>query len=270
MPEGDTIYRSARRLRQVMVGTVVEAASDNGRFFSSEALVGGRFEAVESRGKHLLMHLDDGRVVHSHMGMTGSWHVYAINEPWQKSPRGAGLALELCGELDRRAVVACFWPKSLELLSSNQFRRHPFLHRLGPDLLGPSVELDAVLARFRIHDATTIGEAVMNQTIVSGIGNVYKSETLFLTQTSPFDRVGELSDAEILRITQQAQQLMRQNHEGYPRRTRRRGDGQRLWVYGRRGELCFRCGSKLRMQRQGDLGRSTYWCPECQPSKASQ
>ena len=265
MPEGDTIHRSARRLAPVLDGATVMSAKGSGRFVEPGQLTGATFARTVARGKHLLMHLEDGRVLHSHMGMTGSWHTYHEGEPWRKPPRWAALSLQVNTPGHDPATVVCFSPKILKLLTATQFRRHEYLNRLGPDLMLPEdlVEAD-VLARFRVHNLAAIGEAVMNQTIVCGIGNVYKSETLFLTSTHPTKRVSELSDESILQIVGRARELMQKNRQGYPRKTRVRADGQHLWVYGRSGEACFSCGSTIRLTRQGDLGRSTYWCPVCQ------
>lgn len=263
MPEGDTIYRSARRLRPVLDGATVVSTTDNGRFVDSTQLVNATFEGVEAKGKHLLMHMTDGRVLHSHMGMTGSWHVYSPGEPWRKAPRWAAISMQV-DTPNGQAVVVCFSPKTLELLSATRYRRHDFLHRLGPDLMHDELDMEKVLARFRVHNLAPIGVAVMNQTIVCGIGNVYKSEVLFLTKTHPLIRVGDLTDESIIEIVESARELMQKNKVGYPRQTRLSSDGQRLWVYGRSGQPCFECGNEIKMRRQGDLGRSTYWCPTCQ------
>ena len=161
MPEGDTIFRTATRLRPFLVGRTIEAARARDPLFPAGTLVGRAFLAVEARGKHLLMHLDDGRTIHSHLGMHGSWHWYPPGEPWQKDRRLAALVVEVPG-----SVCVCFSPKVLQLLSADQLRRHPHLSHLGPDLLAEQVDDAEVLRRFRVHDRTPIGEAVMNQSIV--------------------------------------------------------------------------------------------------------
>ena len=259
MPEGDTIFRTAARLRPVLVGRRIEAVRARDPAFPAATLIERAVADVEARGKHLLMHLDDQRTIHTHLGMHGSWHLYQPGEPWSKDRRLAALVLEV-----PNCVCICFSPKVLQLLSADQLRRHAQLARLGPDLLGRQVDDAEVLRRFRLHDPTPIGEAVMNQSIVAGIGNVYKSEILFLTQTNPLIPVGRLSDEQILKIAQTARQWMAKNLAGYPRRTRSALDGQRLWVYGRNGKPCFECGQLIAVRRQGDLGRTTYWCPQCQ------
>jgi len=259
MPEGDTIFRTATRLRPVLVGGSIQAARAREPSFPADSLVGCTFSAVEARGKHLLMHLDDARTIHSHLGMHGSWHLYRPGERWQKDPRRAALELEI-----PIAVCVCFSPTVLQLLSADQLLRVRQLAQLGPDLLAEQVDDAEVLRRFRIHDRVPIGEAVMNQTIVAGIGNVYKSEVLFLARTNPWTTVGRLSDAQILNIVQTARQWLAKNLTGDPRRTRSALDGRRLWVYGRSGRPCLVCGRRIELRRQGDSGRTTYWCAQCQ------
>lgn len=259
MPEGDTIYRTAARLRPLVEGQLITAARSRDSTLPVESLVGRSFSAIESRGKHLLQHIDDGRTLHSHLGMHGSWHIYRPGQPWQKPEKWAALAIEV-----PETVCVCFSPKTLELLSETQLRRHPHISRLGPDLLDEGFDYDEALARFRIHNVMPIGQAVMNQTIVCGIGNVYKSEVLFLSRTDPFVPVAQLSDDEVVKIVKLAIDLMSKNLVDYPRRTRFGLDRQNHWVYGRRGKPCFVCRSRIRISRQGDLGRTTYWCPKCQ------
>lgn len=260
MPEGDTIYRAATRLRPILEQQPIERAQSSLAGIDASSLVGHITERVEARGKHLLFHLDDGRVLHSHMGMTGSWHIYRPGEAWLKPAHRASIELAC-----PRHVVVCFTPKTLELLSPAGLRRHPYLHKLGPDLLGGPWRDEEVIRRFRTHDRTSIGEAIMNQTIVCGVGNVYKSEVLFLLRHHPLTPVGSLRDEQILEIVTTSRDLMQQNLSGYPRTTRHSLDGRRKWLYGRSGEPCFKCGTAVEMIRQGDLGRSTYFCPQCQP-----
>jgi len=242
-----------------MEGQTVTAARCRDSTLPVESLVGRTFSAVESRGKHLLQHIDDGHTLHSHLGMHGSWHIYQPGQPWQKPEKSAAVVIDVPD-----TVFVCFSPKTLELLTATQLRRHPHISRLGPDLLDEDFDYDEALARFRVHDPTPIGQAVMNQTIVCGIGNVYKSEVLFLCRTNPFVPVSQLSDDEVLQIVKLALDLMSKNLEGYPRRTRFGLDRQNHWVYGRRSKPCFVCGTRIQISRQGDQGRTTYWCPKCQ------
>jgi len=259
MPEGDTIHGTATRLRQILCGKQINAAQGRESIASADSLAGRTVSAIEARGKHLLMRFDDGRTLHSHLGMHGSWHLYAPGERWQKPERWAAMVIEVPD-----SVCVCFSPKTLELLTEIQLRRHPHIGRLGPDLLADTLDHAEILKRFRVHDPTPIGQAVMNQTIVCGIGNVYKSEILFLKRIDPFIPVAQLSDEEIIEIVKLASDLMSKNLQGHPRRTRFALDRQKHWVYGRNGKACFKCGSRIQLSRQGDLGRTTYWCPQCQ------
>ncbi|QDT00339.1 Fpg/Nei family DNA glycosylase [Adhaeretor mobilis] len=263
MPEGDTIYRSAVNLRKVMEGEAITgAACHNPRFerpLPTARLVDQPCSRVEARGKHLLMHLGSGEAIHSHMGMTGSWHVYGQDQRWSKGKPLASLELKL-----GNWSVVCFTPKRLELLTTDQLRQHPHLNRLGPDLLDEPFDIEAALSRFRQRNDLPLGQAVMDQTLVSGIGNVYKSEVLFLESLNPFTQVGNLDDLQLRELINRARKLMLRNLMGHVRKTRFDG-GSRKWVYNRSGEPCPKCGEVIQMQRQGDMGRSTYWCPVCQP-----
>lgn len=258
MPEGDTIYRTAVVLRQAMLEQrIVDAQAKQ---LQSDALRNRVVQRVEPRGKHLLMHLDDGSAIHSHMGMTGSWHVYLLNQPWRKPSEWAMLTLTLAND----SVVVCFTPKTLEHLSVDGLRRHHWLKRLGPDLLDPDVDLDEVLRRLRTQGSRPLGEAIMNQSVVCGIGNVYKSECLFVCRLCPFQTVAEYTDEQLMQLMHRARRQMRTNLSGHVRRTRTGRDGPGKWAYGRSGEPCLECGELIQMQRQGELGRSTYYCPRCQ------
>lgn len=262
MPEGDTIFRTAATLRKSLEGGAITAATARDGVVDCDVLVGNRLAAIEARGKHLLMHLASGHAVHSHMGMTGSWHVYHPQQPWRKGANLAALVMRVAA-LD----AVCFSPKLLELLSADRLRRHPHLNRLGPDLLGAEFDVPAAIARFRRRNALPLGEAVMDQTIVCGIGNVYKSDLLFVLGFDPFAAVAQFTDDELGALLQRAQALMKRNLSGAPRQTRFRGDGRRLWVYGRSGDACFTCGAAIQLRRQGDAGRTTCWCPVCQPAR---
>jgi endonuclease-8 len=265
MPEGDTLYRAAANVRPVLEGRVVVGAHSNptpgNHAVYAAPLVGRVATKVRASGKQLFVFFAGELVVHSHLGMTGSWHVYPRRAAWNKPASRAGLVLST----DSHDVVL-FSPKLLELVTATAFRRNDYLRRLGPDLMLPASDLGQAVERMRIHNAAPIGEAVMNQTIAAGIGNIYKSETLFLTRINPWTRVGELSDERLRAYLEEARVLMRRNRGSGPRVTRFRGDGGHLWVYGRRGEPCYECGGVVTLRRQGDAGRTTYWCAACQPA----
>ncbi len=269
MPEGDTIYRTAVTLRPALEGALIERARLRDRQFEPHHIEAAVVTRVEARGKHLLMHLDRGGALHSHMGMTGSWHIYRPGEPWRKPTHYASLQLVVRRAAARDAVldVICFSPKLLELLSADQLRRHGRLNGLGQDLLAPEFEMAAAIAQFRVHDAVPLGEAVMNQRIVAGIGNIYKSDLLFLMGFDPFAPVACFSDRELSAMLAKARTLLRKNLTGAPRQTRFAGDGRRLCAYGRSGQPCFECGATIQLRRQGEAGRTTCWCPNCQPPR---
>lgn len=262
MPEGDTILRAARTLARALEGKRIVRFRSPLPALGDARLAGRTVVRVESRGKHLLMHFDDGRALHSHMRMTGSWHIYRPNEAWQKPERLARAVLET-----EDFVAVCFNAPVMALLSAEGMERHEGLSRLGPDLLGDAFDAAASRARLRAIPDLPIGEALLAQSAVAGIGNIYKSETLFGTKTNPFLPVERLSDPELDRILRAARRLMLSNVGTGARTRTTRADprgGPRYAVYRRSGLPCVACGTRIRMRRQGDAGRSTYWCPRCQ------
>ena len=259
MPEGDTIHRAAANLRKVLHGQRIVSASGRQEVLKVGDLIGAEVRGIEARGKHLLLHFDSDVVVHSHMGMTGSWHIYHLTDNWQKPDTLAVLVLKTA-----EWCVVCFTPKLLEIVSKNKLRRNPWLIKLGPDILGPPIADEAFVLRMRSQTHQTVGEVVMNQSVVSGIGNVYKSEILFLERVHPESLIAELDDAALLLIRDRAVSLIKRNLTNGPRTTRSRGEASRLWVYGRHGQPCLKCGTNILMLRQGDNARSTYFCLECQ------
>lgn len=254
MPEGDTIFKAAARLR-VMVGEVVT------RFESPvvEAdAVGRTVSGVEARGKNLLVWFDESHALYTHMRMTGSWHLVRVGTAWTRPVT------------QMRALVAtatweavCFNAPVVEWLTAWAVQHHPVLAQLGPDLLADG-EIEEAIARMRVNPERPLGEALLDQRIVAGLGNVYKSELLFRERLDPFKPVAEVDDATLRRLLAAGRTWMRRNVGGGPRRTRWDLSGARAAVYGRSGELCPRCHGPIEMRRQGDAGRSTYYCPRCQ------
>ncbi len=197
MPEGDTIFRAAAALRRALSQQVVTAARNRVDAPSLDQLRGAQIVNIEARGKHLLIHFASTLALHSHMGMTGSWHVYRPGQPWYKPAPQAAVVLETAN-----ATCVCFSPKTIELLTATELRRHRYLAQLGPDLLAVDLERNAgqwngIEKRFRNANNRPIGTAIMDQTIVCGIGNVYKSEVLFQCRIDPFSAVSvaRLDDA---------------------------------------------------------------------------
>ena len=259
MPEGDTIYRVARRIEASLVGQQVLGASSRDRLPATDKLSGSLLTSARSRGKHLLVDFDCGYSVHTHFGMTGAWHIYQRGAEWAKPAGRAGLVLTF-----PRHVAVCYSPKLLTIVRSGTLHHHRQLGRLGPDLLAGYFDMTTALARLRTHDSVPVGEALLNQQLVAGIGNVYKSEVLFLNKTNPFIQVGELSDQQLVSLLEDARRLMQRNLAGTPRKVRFATRGGRVWVYNRSGQPCYTCGDKVTMRRQGDAGRSTYYCGRCQ------
>jgi endonuclease-8 len=254
VPEGDTIYRAARRLHAALVGRALV------RFQGpplTASRVGRVVVDVRSRGKNLIVAFDDGLLLCTHLLMSGSWHVQRLGEPWRKPAARATVVMEN----DAWAAVGFDLPIARFARSEAHV---PRLARLGVDLLSEA-PIDVALPRLRALGDVPIGVALLRQQAVAGIGNVYKSEVLFLERVDPFGPLSAFDDGALRRVLERARTSMRQNLGG-GRRTTRRGEGGRHWVYDRSGAPCFMCGTPIRMRRQGDDGRSTYWCPECQPS----
>lgn len=255
MPEGDTIHRAAATLRRVLVGRTLTSARTTVGGLDVASLMGRRVDAVDAIGKHLVVRFDDGRALRTHMRMTGSWHVYRAGEAWQKPERLARIVLEVEGW-----VVPCFNAPEIELLPRGSSDR---ITALGPDIVADDFDADEAIGRLRARGDVPIGEALLAQRAVAGIGNIYKSESLFARGLSPFRLVSSLGDEELRALIATARELMRANLET-PSRTTSRAPGGRYDVYRRSGEPCRRCGTIIRMRRQGLGGRSSYWCPSCQ------
>jgi len=260
MPEGDTIHRAARRMHRALAGKRIERAESRAARVPASRLEGATIDAVHARGKHLVIAFDDGRVLRSHLQMTGSWHLYRTSDRWRRPRRQMVLLLET----DPWHAVAFNLPQA-ELLRSEAHSRQ--LRRLGPDLLDPDCDLDEALRRIAAEPELPVGVALMRQDLVAGIGNVYKSEVLFLERLDPFASVELIGSDAIRRALERARQLMRRNLRGRRRNTTGRSDGMTKFVYGRASERCPECGTTIRMRRQGSSGRSTYWCPSCQSAQ---
>ena len=266
MPEGDTIFRAARALRQALEGeAVTPSATSVGqvRALGEQRLVGQTVAAVEPRGKHLLIWFaPSGLALHSHMRMTGSWHLYRHGQRWRRQPHRVRFRLETAPWL-----ALCFAAPVIELLSADQVAHHPSLAALGPDALGEEPDLDEVRRRLAAVADTTIGEALLDQRVMAGVGNVYKNEVLFIHGVDPWTPVAEVDAVTRDALLDTAVQLLRRNvRPGQVRRvtTGAAGTGDELHVYGRYRRPCPRCHRPIAVGRQGDQGRLTYWCRSCQ------
>jgi endonuclease-8 len=264
VPEGDTIAQSAATLAGVLVGRAVtrfrSTVSGVEARAQSLGVEGSRIGAVEARGKHLLISFSGGAVLRTHMRMTGAWHLYRVGSRWQKPAHLARVIVE-AGDV----VAVCFSAPEVEVLSAGQVAGHAALQRLGPDLLAPDFEEAEALARLRAAGDLEIADALLDQSIVAGIGNVYKSEVLFLERVNPFARVSGLDEETLQRLLRTARRQMLRNVGTSRRRTTDGRQRSSLWAYDRSGQPCGRCGTPIRRVLQGPHARSTYWCPQCQP-----
>jgi endonuclease VIII len=251
MPEGDTIWRLAARLREQIGGRTVTAARPE----RLKRLAGQTLEAIEPLGKHVLMRFSGGWSLHSHMRMTGSWHVYRTGEPWRRAQHLARAVLDF----DELQAV-CFGAPVLELVRNEK----ESIGHLGPDILGGEFEVRHAVARARSLGPVALGELLLDQRVCSGIGNVYKCETLWQLRQNPWRSSAELSDDQLGELFAAARKAMLSNL-GQGREHRRLFDGRPAAVHGRRGRPCPRCGSLIRGRGQGEQTRFTYWCPTCQP-----
>jgi len=275
MPEGDTIHKVARSLNQELVGRRLSGVWLRERGWIPER-GGDRVGEVEAVGKHLLVGLapEEGPLawaLHVHLGMHGRWHRYRKGERWQLPASRA--SLQLTAGTDH---WVCFRAARAELLPFGALSVHPSLTRLGPDLLGSHLDLAEVVHRARRREPRTVCDLLLDQTVACGIGNVYKSEILFLEGVHPLARSRELDDARIQQLYRTARRLMQANLGGWRRTTirrvtegtPRRGGDPRFFVYDRAGRPCRRCGTAVRTARVGDAARASWWCPVCQSAGA--
>jgi endonuclease-8 len=270
VPEGDTIFRVAAGLRPHLVGLPVLRARAAGGA-RVERLVGATIEAIETHGKNLLIHLSNGLSVRTHLRMTGTWHRYRPGEGWLRPASRAALVLEVEG-----CVAVCFDAPIVELFETRSRALHPVLSRLGPDLLAEGFDPAAAVTRLRESSAITgtIGEAMLDQRVVAGVGNVYRSEILFIERVDPFAVAATLDDATLGRLVGTARRLLLLNARSSGARATtpraRVGGDSRLWVYRQSGRPCRRCGTLIRAASLGtELPRTVWWCPRCQASTAN-
>ncbi|MGW2824679.1 Fpg/Nei family DNA glycosylase [Streptomyces sp. NPDC001443] len=263
MPEGDTVWQAARRLHIALAGRVLIRSDLRVPKFATADLTGRAVLDVTPRGKHLLTRVEGGLTLHSHLRMDGSWKIYAPGARWTGGP--AHQIRAILGTTEHTAVG--YRLSVLELLRTAD--EHRAVGHLGPDLLGPDWDPERALANLRTDPARALGEALLDQRNLAGIGNVYKSELCFLLGVTPWLPVGALPDERAARLPALAKRLLEANRER-PVRSTTGHRGQELFVYGRARRPCLRCGTPIRAADQGDGSRErpTYWCPACQPGPA--
>jgi endonuclease-8 len=304
MPEGDTIYRAARALQKALGGKVVTAFETGLAKLASlndDAPVVGRVvEKVEARGKWCLIYFSGDLILVTHMLMSGSWHIYRTGEKWWMGRSRMRVAITVGGAEERRFpsgmtnqeedgdtashgvgfVAVAFNVPVAEFHTARSLERSSQVPKLGVDVLGEEFSVEAGVKALReygaAHPEAEIGVVLLNQRVMAGLGNVYKSEVAFAAGVNPFRQMRTITDREMEKMAEVAQKYMRANvadgasegivtYAGNRRTTHSMNVGDRLWVYRRQGEECRRCGAVVEMRKQGEQVRSTYWCPGCQP-----
>jgi len=274
MPEGDSIFRAARTLHRALAGRTVSRFDSVFPHLTNpledRPLVGQVIERVEARGKHLLIWFSGGLTLRTHMRMHGSWHIYRPGERWQRPHHDMRIVLETPA-----FVAVAFSVPVAEFTTADALEHLAPLRDLGPDLLQEDFNAASAAERIAARTDMEIADALLDQHAVAGIGNVYKSETLFAAKVNPFTPVRQLTREQIGSILTVAAKFLRANvsessrgmstYGGFRRTTGRFDPGARLWVYGRGGKPCRRCGTPIQRARQGPYARSTYWCSQCQP-----
>ena len=275
MPEGDAIFRAARALDKALAGRIVtrfeSVFPQLTRVDVDTPLRGRTIERVTSHGKHLLIWFSGDLVLRTHMRMNGSWHIYRPGERWQRPRHDMRIAL---GTETFEAIA--FTVPVAEFETASAVERG--LGGLGPDPLKKAFDASEAVRRLRGRGDMEIAEALLDQRAIAGVGNIYKSEVLFAGGVNPFAPVAKLPDQALEKLVALVVKFMRANvadgttagivtYGGLRRTTGRADPSARLWVYGRGGKPCRRCGTPITRAKQGPYARSTYWCAKCQPAR---
>ncbi|MEU2023336.1 DNA-formamidopyrimidine glycosylase family protein [Streptomyces sp. NPDC016469] len=270
MPEGDTVLQTAARLHHALAGQVLTSSDLRVPRFATADLTGRAVLDVTARGKHLLTRIEGGLTLHSHLRMDGAWRIYAPGERWRGGP-----AHQIRAVLGNAAHTAVGYRLPVLELMRTQDEEQAVGH-LGPDLLGPDWDADTALRNLLADPARPLGEALLDQRNLAGIGNIYKAELCFLARATPWLPIGELPARTAALLVSTAHQLLDANRDRPNRVTtaggrsrtvasaaaRARRPSENLWVYGRTHRPCLRCGTPIRAAEQDD--RPAYWCPSCQ------
>jgi endonuclease-8 len=312
MPEGDTIYRAARALNQALAGRVVTGFETGlatlARVDDYSPLVGRVVERVESRGKWCLMYFSGDLILVTHMLMSGSWHLYRVGERWRMPRRAMRVVVRVGsqgsgeGADPTHAMKPHEWGTQsgggtqdwshggweavgfnvpvAEFHTARSLERSSQVPKLGPDVLAGEFTVEGGVARLeayaREHPEAEVGVVLLNQRVIAGLGNVYKSEVAFAAGVNPWRAMRTVTRGEMEKMVEFSLRNMKANvvdgkgdgivtYAGNRRTTHRMDKEERLWVYGRQGQECRRCGALVMMRKQGEQARSTYWCPECEP-----
>jgi endonuclease VIII len=256
VPEGNTVWLTARTLRQALAGRGLTQAQLRIGELSTVDLVGQQVTSVVARGKHILVRLDSGTTLHNHLRMDGSWRIHPAGFVASFARDDVRVVL---GNDERTAVG--YRIHDIELLPTAA--EATIVGHLGPDLLGPDWDATVAGTRLAANPERPVGEALLDQRNLAGIGNIFKCEICFLRGISPLTPMNAVDVAGLVTL---ARRLLVANRERYDQVTT--GDtraGHRTWVYDRAGRPCRRCGTPISTAWQGEPPRVTYWCPRCQP-----
>jgi endonuclease-8 len=276
VPEGDTIFRTARALGRALTAKQVTGFRSTypllTRFDDDTPLVGQMVGGVEPRGKWLLIHFSGGGTLATHMLMSGSWHIYRHGERWQQPRSNMRIVLE-----NSEYIAVGFRVPVAKMLRANELERALRIPPAAIDVLSEEFNAAEVRRRVLARGGEEIGDVLLHQEVIAGVGNVFKSEICFVTATNPFCRVAALDSEQVATVIATARRLVKANvledsgdaivtYGGRKRRTTHESDpGASLWVYGRDGGPCRRCGERIRRRIQGPDARVTFWCQRCQP-----
>lgn len=267
MPEGDTIARSAAVLHEALAGQRVTrfatALAHLARVDDDTPLIGRRVDGCSAQGKHLLVAFAGDLTLRTHLRMHGSWHLYQPGEGWQRPQRAMRVVIETATR-----VAVAFDVADAEFVRTADLSRTRALRRLGPDLLASDVRIAAVAARLVAEGDRLLGHTLLDQRVAAGLGNVYRSELLFLAGLHPDVTAGSLSADAATALVGTAVRLLRANARaaaGTRNITGRAAPGEALWVYNRTTRPCRRCGTPIQSAADGLEARRVYWCPTCQP-----
>jgi endonuclease-8 len=274
MPEGDTIFRAARSLHRALAGHIVTrfetAYAHLDRVNVDTPIAGRTIEQCASAGKHLLITFSGGLILRTHMRMNGSWHLYRHGERWWRGEHAMRVRLDTADW-----VAVAFNVPVAEFVTARQLAtRHP-VAQLGPDLLGETFDRDEAIRRIVASGHRAIAQTLLDQRIVAGIGNVYKSEVLFMTGVHPETPSSALPRQTLERMLDTARGVLKDNvvdgtspniqtYRNLRQLNPASDHAETLWVYGRRRKPCRNCGTPIEMKKSGLEARSTYWCPNCQ------
>jgi endonuclease-8 len=258
VPEGDTVWRTARHLDRALSGSTLVETDFRVPAHATLDLAGRPVVATLSRGKHLLTRIGDDLTLHTHLLMEGAWHLYRPGTPWRRPGHEARVVLRT-----QAWTAVGFALGVCEVLPRGE--EGSAVGHLGPDLLGPAWDEDEALRRLRAAPDRPVADALLDQRNLAGIGNLYKSELCFLAGVHPWLPVGEVPD--LPRLVRRARSVLDANKERVEQTTT--GDlrkGRQTWVYRRARQPCRRCGTRIEVDAQGEQERATYWCPSCQPA----